>query len=47
MAIEFVPSRVEVEIGHTLDLPLAIYGYLPDCELINLPDCELILSNIY
>ncbi len=27
--MDFLPSRVEAEIGTTLELPLAVFGYLP------------------
>ena len=39
--MEFLPSRVEAEIGTTLQLPLAVYGEI-DGEKIAFIDCRLL-----
>ncbi|GCB68850.1 hypothetical protein scyTo_0005369, partial [Scyliorhinus torazame] len=43
VSIEFVRSRVEIEVGQTLDLPIMVYGLLDsdDMETVPVNDCSL------
>uniref|UniRef100_A0A4W3IMQ7 Nucleoporin 210 like n=1 Tax=Callorhinchus milii TaxID=7868 RepID=A0A4W3IMQ7_CALMI len=46
VSIEFVPSRVEIEIGQVLDLPIMVYGLLETDNMETVPVNNCTLMNI-
>lgn len=40
--MEFTPCQVEARVGHTLELPLTISGFMPGgaSEVVTLSDCS-------
>lgn len=41
-SMEFAPCQVEARVGHTLELPLTISGFMPGgaSEVVTLSDCS-------